>query len=164
MTVRNPMHWKRPFNVPVQQRNHQNRSLFSLQDEMNTLFQNFFGDGALWNTNIEPLIPAIDIIESDKSFKIKAAAAGYNPDDIEVSIVDGFLTLKGAHKFKEEENNENYLRQEMSYGSFQRTVVLTETASHDQAEASFKNGILSIVIPKKAGAVQKPKKIRIKAA
>lgn len=165
MTLRELLHWDRPTNVPIRQRDRFGTSLLSLQDDMNHLFQSFFGENgfpALRDYDIA--FPAVDIIENNKDFKIKAECAGYNPDEIDVSVTDGFLTLKGERKSEEEEKDENYLRREMSYGSFQRTIALPETADCDKAEASFKNGILSIEVPKKAGAVQKPKKLDIKKA
>ena len=163
MTIRDLIQWNRPYNVPIRQKG---RSLFSLQDDMNSLFDDFFSNNVFqnWPAQVSAAFPAIDIIENDKDFKIKAEIAGYNPDDIDVSVTDGFMTISGERKEEEEEKEDNYLRREMSYGSFQRTIALPETAHCDKAEASFKNGILSIEVPKKAGAVQTPKKLAIKKA
>lgn len=163
MTLRELVHWNRPFNIPIRQRG---RSLFNLQDDMNSLFDDFFSTNGVrgWPAQAAAAFPAVDIIENDKDFKVKAEIAGYNPDDIDVSVTDGFLTISGEHREEEEEKEENYLRREMSYGSFQRTIALPETANCEKADASFKNGILSIEVPKKAEAVQKPKKLAIKKA
>ena len=95
---------------------------------------------------------------------MKAELAGMQPEDVEVNVTDGFLTIKGEKKEEKEEKDENYLRRETSYGSFQRTIALPETANTEKAEATFRNGVLSIEVPKKAEAVQKPKKLQIKKA
>ncbi len=164
MSLRELVHLNRPFNVPVQQRGRFGQSLHSLQEEMNDLFEDFFSSNGLksWMAPMGSAFPSVDIIENEKKFKVKAEIAGYNPDDIDVSVTDGFLTISGKRKEEEEEKEENYLRRELSYGSFQRTIALPETSNCEEAEASFKNGMLTIDIPKKAEAMQKPKKVTIK--
>ena len=162
MTLSEMIHWNRPSNVPVRQRNRFGRSLMSLQDDMDKMFHDFFGGMPAWAH--EPAFPAVDIIENEMDFKVKAELAGMQPEDVEINVTDGFLTIKGEKKEEKEESGENYLRRESSYGSFQRTIALPETANTDKAEASFKNGVLSIKVPKKAEAMQKPKKLQIKKA
>ncbi|MCB1529489.1 MAG: Hsp20/alpha crystallin family protein [Rhodospirillales bacterium] len=164
MTLNEFIHWNRPSNVPVQRRSRFGHSLMSLQEDMDRLLHDFFGGTSLPAWAKEQAFPAVDIIEDGEIFKVKAELAGMNPDDVEISVTDGFLTLKGEKKEEKEEKDENYLRRETSYGSFQRTISLPETANCDKAEASFKNGVLSIEVPKKAGAIQKPKKLKIKKA
>jgi HSP20 family protein len=161
MTLRQLIHWDRPFNVPVRQ-NAVSRSLTSLNNDMNRLFQNFFNHEP-WIEEYEAF-PAVDIIENHKSFKIKAELPGINPEDVEISVTDGFLTLKGHIKEETEEKDQNYLRRETCFGAFQRTIALPDTANCDKSEATFKNGVLRIEVPKKAEAVQKPKKLEIKKA
>jgi HSP20 family protein len=89
-----------------------------------------------------------------------------DPKNVEVEITDGFLTIKGQREEKKEEKDKegSYLRREMSFGSFLRTVALPETADFDKAEASFRNGILTITVKKKAAAIAKPKKVAVKQA
>lgn len=166
MTIQDLIQWKRPFNIPVRQKNRYGRSLVSLQDEMNSLFDDFFSENALRSWEGQPGInfPAIDVIENEKDFKVKAEIAGYDPQEIDVSVADGYLTVSGERKEEDEEKEDNYLRREMSYGSFQRTVSLPETADCDNAEASFKNGIVTIEVPKKAEAIKKARKLAIKNA
>jgi HSP20 family protein len=165
MTLREIINWNQPRNVPVNQRNTFGRSLFSLQDDMNRLFQDFFGDEPnFFSTQPFEQLPAIDLVENDNDFKIKAALAGIEPENVEVDCTDGYLTIKGNHMEEAEEKDDYYLRKEMSRGSFRRTVALPESANFDKADASFKNGVLSISIPKKAEAIKKPKKLEIKRA
>ncbi|HBR69696.1 MAG TPA: molecular chaperone [Rhodospirillaceae bacterium] len=163
MTLRELIHWNRPFNIPVSRRTGFERSLLSLQDDMNHLLQSFFGENDFYRpASSYETFPAVDIIENEKDFKVKAELAGMQPEDIEISVTDGFLTIKGEREEEKEEKDESYIRRETSYGSFQRTIALPETADTEKAEASFKNGVLSLNVPKKAEAIQKPKKLEIK--
>ena len=161
MTLSDFVRWSRPAHIPVQQRDRMGRSLVSLQDEVDRMFQDFFGSANLSAWAQEAAFPAIDIIENDKTFKVKAELAGIAPEDVEISVTDGFLTVKGERQEETEDKDENYLRRETSYGSFQRVVALPETADCDEADATFKNGILNITVPKKAEVLQKPKKLKI---
>ncbi len=165
MTLSELIHWNRSSNVPVrQQRNRFERSLLNMHDDMDHLFQDFFGNVHMPSWAQEQAFPAVDIIENDKDFKVKVELAGMQPEDVEISVTDGFLTIKGEKQEETEEKDENYLRRETSYGSFQRTIALPETANCDEADAIFRNGVLSIEVPKKAEAVEKPKKLQIKKA
>ncbi len=169
MTVRELLQKGRESIVPVHRQDRFERSLASFQREMNHLFENFFGDVSWpslpsWSKSAGTYFPAVDIIENDKDFKVKAEIPGMNPENLEVSVTEGFLTLKGEKEEEKEEKGENYLRHETSYGSFSRTIALPETADTEGAEATFKNGVLSIAVPKKTEALQKPKKLQIKKA
>lgn len=164
MSLSELMTWNRSKNLPI----HKDKfslSVASFQEEINKLFENFFGNGFSANiTSSYQNAPAIDILEAEKEFKVKAELAGINPDDVEVSVTDSYLTVK-AEKTKEcEEKDENFLRREISYGSFKRVIALPEDADSDKADATFKNGVLTITIPKKAEAAQKSKKLEVKKA
>lgn len=129
------------------------------------LLQNFFGE-ELWPVKWTTLsFPAIDVMENDKSFKIRAEIMGMEPGDVEITVNDGYLTIQGEKReeTKTGEEKDNYLRREISYGAFSRAVPLPETADIDRAGASFRGGILTIEIPKKAEAVGKTKKIEIRS-
>jgi HSP20 family protein len=141
----------------------------ALQDEMNSLFSNFFGDVSLpvWLRNRESAFavsPAMDVSENDKEYKLTAELPGIDAKDVSVSVADGYITLRGEKKEEKKEEREGYSRQERSYGSFQRVVPLPENANFDKAEASFKNGVLTLCVPKKAGAQSKERKLEIKQA
>jgi len=165
MTLSELIHWNRPTNIPVQrQKNRFERSLLNMQNDMDDLFQNVFGGVHMPAFAKEADFPAIDIIENDKDFKVRIELAGMQPEDVEISVADGFMKISGEKKEETEEKNDNYLCRETSYGSFQRTISLPETANCDKADASFKNGVLNIEVPKKAEAVRKPKKLQIKKA
>lgn len=163
MTFRDLIPWDQSFTIPVHYRNRFNRSLSSLQDEIGQLISGFMNDG-FSGLKSDFAFPAVDVIENDKDFKVKVELAGMNPEDVDVSVVEGFLTIKGEKKDQKEEKSDNYLRRESSYGSFKRIISLPDTANCEKAEATFKNGMVHISIPKKAEALQKPKKIEIKKA
>lgn len=169
MTIRDLVHWNRPFGISVRNRDGFEHSLASFQREMNHLFEHFFKGIELNMTDWDGLnsqVPAIDMIENGDSFIVNAELAGVNPDDVEVEARDGFLTIKGERSEEKKDKDEvaNFIRSEISCGYFQRTISLPETANAEKAEATFKNGLLTVKVPKKAEAMQKPKKLQIKKA
>ncbi len=163
MTVRNLM----PFgkNVLVSRGG---SPIVAFQDEVNKLFNDFFGEHSFpsWNRlAAQPsftVSPAMDVTENDKEFKVTAELPGMESKDVQINAAEGYVTIKGEKKAEKKEEREGYFRQERSYGSFQRVVALPDTADLDKAEASFKNGVLALSIPKKAGAQSKERKIEIK--
>ena len=167
--IRELMHWNRPAAVSVRKGMDIGASLAAMQEEMNRLFDHFYTGTQLYLTDWDKKIadlPSVNVVEDGTSFKVEAELAGIDPKNVEVEVANGCLTLKGERKEQTEEKREdgNYLRQEISYGSFVRTIPLPDTADSDKAKASFKNGILTVTVPKKPEAQQKPKKIEIKAA
>jgi len=105
--------------------------------------------------NGEDLGPAnltLDVIETSDSFVIKAAIPGVEPKDVEISVEDDVLTIKGEFEHKEEASEENYLRREIRYGSFQRQLRLPPTVDAEKADARFEHGMLRLSLPKKPEA------------
>jgi len=143
--------------------------ILALQDEMNHLFSSFFGEVSLpsWLRSRESAFsvsPALDVSENDKEFKVTAELPGMEAKDIHVTAADGYIALRGEKKEEKKEEREGYFRQERSYGSFQRVIPLPESANYDKAEANFKNGVLTLSIPKKAGIQSKERNIEVKQA
>jgi len=103
--------------------------------------------------------PTVDIKEEAERFLIHADIPGVNPEEIDVSMEDGVLTIKGEKKTEAETEKEGYKRVERTYGSFYRRFSLPDTANPDAISAASKHGVLEIVIPKRE-AVQ-PKKINV---
>ena len=91
---------------------------------------------------------AIDVYQTDDEVIIKAPIAGVKPEDLEISLTDEALTVKGERKEQAEIQRENYLCQECYWGSFARTYILPVAVTSDKAEATLKHGILTIKIPK----------------
>jgi HSP20 family protein len=136
------------------------RDVVSIQDEMNKLFDDFFGRPVLrtewtdsaWN-------PSVDVSEDKNNVIIKAEMPGMNKEDIKISVQDGVLTFKGEKKQEKEEKDKNYHRIERSYGSFCRSFQLPTSVKSDKIKAGYKDGVLSIALPKAEEV--KPKEIPI---
>lgn len=91
---------------------------------------------------------AVDVYQNDDSVIVKAPIAGVRPEDLEISITDEVVNIKGERKEESEVKRENYLCQECYWGGFSRSYVLPVPVIGDKAQASLKNGILTITIPK----------------
>ena len=109
-------------------------------------------------------MPAVDIAESEKGYEIKAELPGMDEKAIEVKVTDGSLTIKGEKQEEKEEKERDYYLQERRYGSFERSFELPESVDPDRIEASFKKGVLTVILPKKAEAQKPAKKIEVKSA
>jgi HSP20 family protein len=108
--------------------------------------------------------PAVDVVEQDKAYEITAELPGMDESNIDVKFADGVLTIKGEKKEEKEERKKDQYLSERRYGSFQRTFRVPDGVDADQIAASFKNGVLSVTLPKTAQAVQSEKKIPIAKA
>lgn len=104
-------------------------------------------------------IPPVDIYETDQNVILKAELPGVNAQDVEVRVHDGTLYLKGERKYEHEVKEENFRHVERSYGSFTRTFSLTASVDADKVKADFKDGVLTLTMPKREEA--KPKAIQI---
>jgi HSP20 family protein len=137
------------------------RSFLSLIPEMD-LFDRFFDDFSLPSLFDEDrlLVPAFDISETENEYVISGELPGIDAEDLDVTILDGRLTIKGEKKQETEEKDENYHRVERHYGSFERSFRIPENVKEDKLEATYKDGILRLTLPK--AEVSKVKKIEVK--
>ncbi|CAD7023678.1 Hsp20/alpha crystallin family protein [Pseudorhizobium halotolerans] len=108
--------------------------------------------------------PAVDVVEKESTFEISAELAGMDEKDIDVKLSNGFLTIRGEKQEEREDKQKEYHVSERRYGSFQRTFKLPEGVDADKVEATFKKGILRIILPKNAEAKKNERKINIKAS
>ena len=106
--------------------------------------------------------PAVDVVENDNAITIKAELPGVEPKDVEITVENNVLTLKGERRFEDEVKKEHYHRLERAYGTFARRFTLAENVDTEHIKAEFKNGMLILTLPKKAGF--KRKAIEVKAA
>ncbi len=118
--------------------------------------------GAEGSTATAEWAPAVDIKEEAGKFVIHADIPGVKPEEIDISMEDGVLTIKGEKKSESKTEKEGYKRVERTYGSFYRRFSLPDTANADAISASSKHGVLEVIIPKRE-AVQ-PKKINVTSA
>jgi HSP20 family protein len=105
--------------------------------------------------------PSVDVRETPTEFVVEAELPGMEEKDINVTLNNGVLTLKGEKKSEREEKKENYHLMERSYGSFQRTLQLGDTIDPDKVKAAFDKGVLKITLPKRPEAVKAEKRIPI---
>lgn len=93
-------------------------------------------------------VPAFDISENDKEYTLTAELPGIDAKDLDITISDGILTVKGEKKREKEDKGENYHRIERSYGSFQRSFHIPEKVKTEKVDATFKDGILKLTLEK----------------
>jgi HSP20 family protein len=103
--------------------------------------------------------PAVDIFETTEAYVVKAELPGIPKEDVHITVENNVLTLKGERRFEKDETKENYHRIERTYGAFARSFTLPTRVDHEDVQAKFDNGVLTITVPKAAEA--KPKKIEI---
>jgi HSP20 family protein len=137
--------------------------IVSLRSAMDRLFEDSFVSPLTWRTlgNGQGVNPALDVHETADHIVVTAALPGMKPEDLDITITGQNLTLRGELKADEEVEREQYIYRERRLGSFNRSVQLPMRVDGDKAEASFKDGILTLRIPK-ADEV-KPRQIRINA-
>jgi HSP20 family protein len=138
------------------------RELQSIQSEMNRLFNTFFEPAAGGNGSgavLRRWSPAMDLVETDDNFVLRADLPGVAEDDVKIELEDNVLTVSGERKASHEENKAGYYRVERSYGSFARTLTLPEGVDADSINASFDKGVLEVKIPKPEP--RKPRKVAI---
>jgi HSP20 family protein len=137
------------------------RELTSLQNEMNRLFNTFFdtptaaGNGG----SLRRWIPAMDLVETDDHFVLKADLPGLDESDVNIEVEDNVLTVSGERNAEHEDKREGYVRVERAYGSFRRSLTLPEGVNPEAVTASFDKGVLEVSIPKPEE--RKPRKVAI---
>ena len=126
------------------------------------LFERFFEDFGMPSVFSEEtgFSPAFDVSETDEQLTVKAELPGIAEKDIDISISDGILTIKGEKKHEKEEEDAHYHTVERRYGSFSRTMRLPTDVDTEKVDATFKDGILRLTLPKTEAS--KPRKIEIK--
>ncbi|MBT8489461.1 MAG: Hsp20/alpha crystallin family protein [Deltaproteobacteria bacterium] len=126
------------------------------------MFDRFFDDERVGNILSEDksFVPAFDISESDTEYSVVAEMPGIDEKDLDVMLTDGILTIKGEKKQETDEKIETYHRIERRYGSFQRSFRVPDGVQSDKIDATYKDGILKLLIPK--SETSEAKKIEIK--
>lgn len=132
--------------------------LSGLQEQVNRLFESSFSRRAD-NSAITTWAPAVDIFETENELVVKADLPDVNEKDIDVRVENNMLTVRGERKFEEKTEKENYLRVERTYGAFSRSFRLPNTVNNETIQAGYKNGVLTVTLPKRAES--KPKQVRV---
>lgn len=138
------------------------RELNTLQSEMNRLFNTLFdtppADGGTVGT-LRRWIPAMDLVETDDEFVLRADLPGLSEQDVNIELEDNVLTISGERKSEHEQRREGYYRVERASGAFSRSLTLPEGIDADSIKASFDKGVLEVRIPKPEE--RKPRKVAI---
>ncbi|MBC6367004.1 heat-shock protein Hsp20 [Algoriphagus sp. AK58] len=129
------------------------------------MMQDFFGtenpfdwDEKFWLPEKSVEIPSTNVIENEKEFKLEMSAPGFDKKDFKVDVHDGVLSISAERKNESEEKKENYRKKEFSYSSIRRSFALPENVKEDGIDAKYENGILHLLLPKKAIEPAKAKK------
>lgn len=107
------------------------------------------------------LNPSMDIVDDKENLKIEVEMPGMGEEDIKVSIADGILTIRGEKETSKKDEGKNYVRREIGYGSYERTIPLPDSVDVEKAKASFKKGMLWVTIPKKPESVKRSRELKI---
>jgi HSP20 family protein len=137
------------------------RDMLSLQDRTNRLFNDPYVRLTAPTEAVGGWFPLVDIHEDAERIVLRAEVPGVNRDDIEVSVENGTLTLRGEKKHAKETESENAYRQERFYGFFTRSFVLPSAIDSEHINATYKDGVLEVVVPKAEEA--RPRKIAIQS-
>jgi HSP20 family protein len=143
------------------------RSLSGIEGGMDRFFNEVFG-GPLVSCAAPDMrgvfSPSIDIKETHDALEVSAEMPGMSQDDIEVSVHDGMLTISGEKKVQKEKRKTDYHYAERSYGSFCRDICLPDLVESDKAQAAYRNGVLTVTLPKTEKAMKESRKIPVTAA
>jgi HSP20 family protein len=151
------------------------RPFEGLRREIDRLFEDFtlnpfrlplrrpaFDLEPFWQADSWVAQPAIDLVERDNAFEMTAEMPGLDEKNIEVNVANGVLTIKGQKEEEKVEKKEDFHLRERRFGSFARSIRIPETVDGEKIEASFKNGVLKVTLPKKLEARKPVKKIEVK--
>lgn len=135
------------------------RDMLGIQDEMNRLFNAYLEGSREGSEDAVLWAPLVDICETDEEITVTSEMPGMKKEDVKISVQDNVLTLKGEKKQEIDEKEKNFHRVERSYGVFERSFSLPSSVQTDKIKASYKDGVLTITLPKSEET--KPKEIDI---
>jgi len=152
MSIRDLVPWKTGEHRGLGRRNG-GSPIGSLQREMNRLFEDFFGEmtfpslDAEWG-ELASLTPSIDVSQTDDAIQVTAELPGIEEKDVDVSLSEGVLTIRGEKRREEDRKDKKFHHVERSYGSFQRSILLPAEVDSEKVDAIFRNGVLTVTLPK----------------
>lgn len=134
----------------------------TLREEMGKVFEDVFGRTGFPSLREGSWLPAVDVRETKKDVIVTLDIPAIDPNELAVTIMEDRLTVKGERKREAEVKEEDFFRKERVYGSFQRTIHLPTEVMGDKAKATYKNGVLEIIVPKSQKIVPKEVKIEVR--
>ena len=163
MAFRDLIPWRSRSGAPAERES--DSPFFALQREMNDLFDNFFSS---WDEaparRFGAFSPSIDIDENDEAYTLTAEVPGLEKDDIDLELHGDFLTLKGEKREEKDEKKGACVYRERSVGRFERTIPVGSNIDREKIDAAFKNGVLTVTLPKTSEAKSAQKRIPVKSA
>jgi len=141
--------------------------MLAIQNEMNRMFDQFFAEDFPFSTRMitrpgMDFFPKMDISETESEYKVTAELPGMDENDIQIRLEKDSLILSGEKKTESEEKEKTFHRIERSYGSFERVIPFDTRLDEDKISAVFKNGVLTVTLPKAGEAIRKTRQIEIK--
>ncbi len=128
------------------------------ESQLSRLFNDFF-ERSSQESSLTPWAPAVDIYEDEHQLVVKADLPDVKPEDLDIRVENNILTIRGERKFEKKVNEKNYLRVERAYGTFSRSFSLSNTVKSDAIQADYRDGVLTVTVPKREEA--KPKQIKV---
>jgi HSP20 family protein len=137
--------------------------LVDVQKQMNRFFDDFFGGfGLRTGETTQEWMPEVDVAETDSEILVKAEIPGIDAKDVDVTIAGNTLAIRGEKREEREEDGRNWYRHERRFGSFQRIIDLPVPVDADKVKAEYRNGVLSLSIPKREEARSRTIKVQVK--
>jgi HSP20 family protein len=166
MQIKDLIPWARSDKTP-EGKSGDKHPLAALQEDMNRAFESFWGRfdrpfselSAPWDASAL----RSDVVETDNGIEVSVELPGMEMKDVEVTLTDDTLTVKGEKKIERQDSKKGYYLSERSYGAVHRSVALPPGVDADKAEATFRNGVLTVRMPQTAAAREKTKRIEVKA-
>ncbi len=137
-----------------------NANLLSARSDWDHFLTEFFGNG--WERNSNAWYPSVDISEDENAFTITADLPGISKKDINMNVKENVLTVSGNRNYEKKDKKDTYYRMERGYGKFSRSFQLPDNVTENKITANFKNGVLTVCVPKSEEL--KPKEIEIKVS
>ena len=144
------------------------RGFYDMQSEMNRMFDEVFGDvarrsGRQQGETPSRWAPALDALQEDGDIVVRAELPGVRPDDVDITLHNGVLTISGERKAEEQREGSGYYVRERRYGSFRRSMTLPQGVDESSISARFQDGVLEVRVAG-AAAVQEPRRIQIEGS
>ncbi len=136
--------------------------MLSMQREINRMFDSLFRGSLADTEELTAWSPSVDVAERENDLVVKVELPGVSKDEVKITLQDNMLSIRGEKKQEKEAKDANFHRVERTYGSFQRTFTLPAPVKADKVDASYKDGILTITLPKAEEAKAKQIEVRVK--
>jgi HSP20 family protein len=166
MQIKDLLPWARK-DEPAEVKGAEQNPIAALQRDMNRAFESFWSEASRsfgGRAGSDDAVPRSDVVETDSGVEVSIELPGLDEKEVEVTLTDEALTIRGEKKVERREEKRGYYVSERSYGSIYRSIPLPAGVDSDRAEATFRNGVLTVRLPQSPEAKTKVKKIAVKPA